>query len=79
MKRRRVARKHHKARHTYEPESDPLFRACFECPYPDCCYHVDRARECPFRVKWGREHGVEPHHLAGLKEYKHGRGRPRKI
>lgn len=52
--------------HTVEPESDPLFYACFECPYRDCRYDGFQVYRCPFRIEWGRKHGVDPVFLAGL-------------
>ena len=61
------------------PEDDPLFYACFECPHKDCRHDESRSVECPFRIKWGHEHGVDPGYLAGLKGVKRGRGRPRKV
>jgi len=67
------------SRHESGPDSASLFYACFECLYPDCKHTDARGRECAFRVKWGREHGVDPGYLAGLKHYKDRRGRPRKI
>jgi len=50
------------------PDSDPLFYACFECPYEDCRYDEARGGECPFRIRWGRERGVDPEYLRKLRE-----------
>ena len=57
----------------YSPDEDPLFHACFECPYKDCSYHVGRSAECPFRIEWGRKHGVSPAYLARFKIKRRGR------
>lgn len=59
-------------RNYYSPDGDPLFHACLECPYKDCRYHVDRGTECPFRLAWGRKHGVGPAYLGGFKVKRRG-------
>jgi hypothetical protein len=55
------------------PDEDPLFYACFECPYPDCRFWSSKRYECPFRIRWGLKHGVDPEYLGGLKLSKRGR------
>lgn len=55
---------HYKPRHDSGPDEDALFYACFECPYRDCRHHVSIGKECPFRIEWGKEHGVDPGYLA---------------
>ena len=57
------------------PESDPLFRACLECPYSDCHYDDSNLHRCGFRIWWGHEHGVDPGYLAGPRGGKHRGGK----
>jgi hypothetical protein len=42
--------------HYHGPDNDPLFYACFHCPYDDCKYDQSNLGECLFRVEWGRNH-----------------------
>lgn len=72
MRRKLIRSKEGGMKSYYSPDGDPLFHACFECPYKDCRYHVDPGTECPFRLAWGRKHVVDPAYLAKFKVKRRG-------
>jgi hypothetical protein len=53
------------------PDSDPLFYACFECPYEDCRYDQSDLKKCPFRTEWGMKHDYREQGYPSL-EHKYG-------